>query len=150
MKKSYVVVVAIMALFFAASCGGGSSSLEPATVDLTGTWEISELITEASGVCSGVVGDMSTYTLTAVQDGNDLTVTVGNDALENAGAVFTGTVSGDHINWSGSYPTNGGTTEVTSTDITATNTELSGTGNWNWSDGDDSCSGKTQVTGYKL
>ncbi len=149
MKRTYVLVIAIAALLFTASCGGSTALQEP-TVFLTGTWDISELITEASGVCSDSVGNTSSYTLNVVQDGNELTITVGNDAPENAGAVFTGTVSGDHINWSGSYPTSGGTTEVTSTDITATNTEFSGTANWKWSDGYDSCSGKTQVVGYKI
>lgn len=148
-KRVNTLMVSLIALVFVASCGG-SQALVDATVDLTGSWDFSELITEASGVCSGVVNDFTSYTLIADQNGNDITVTVGNDAPENAGSVFTGTVSGDRINWSGSYPTNGGITEVTSTNITATDSELSGTANWTWSDGYDSCSGKTQVQGYKI
>lgn len=148
-KRIHTLVISLIAMMFVASCGG-SQALVEAAVQLTGTWELGELITQASGVCSDSVGDTSSYTIEVVQNGNDLTVTVGNDAPENAGAVFTGVVSGDKIDWSGSYPTSGGTTDVTGTNITATDNEFNGTANWNWSGGGDSCSGTTQVTGYRL
>ena len=146
MKRISCITLTILLL--AAGCSG-SQALIDAAVQLTGAWNIEELITQASGVCSDSVGDTSSYTLQIVQNGNELIITVGSDAPENAGAIFTGTISGNTIDWQGNYPTNGGTTEVTSTNITATDNDFNGTANWNWSDGNDSCSGTTQVQGTK-
>lgn len=145
MKRILGIAILLAAVSFA-GCGGGGNTLVAPTVDLTGTWEITETITQADG-CD-VVGDVSIWTADVVQTGNNITVTV--TAGDNVGEVFTGTISGNTINWSGSYPTAGGTTNVTSTNVTATDTSLSGTANWNWSDGFDSCSGQTNLTGAKL
>jgi hypothetical protein len=148
--KRLVIVTVMFAAIAITGCGGGGDSLQPPKVDLTGIWEISETITQANSVCAEALGETSTYTLEAVQNGNNLTVTVGDDAPENPGTVFTGTVSGDQINWSGSYPTSGGTTNITGTNITANNSEFSGTANWTWSGDGESCEGQTQVQGYKM
>ncbi len=147
-RKIYVsLILFVMSVGFI-GCGG-SKTLVEATVDLTGTWTITEMISEASSVCSDNVGNIDTYTLEAWQDENDLTVTVGDDAQENAGETFYGTVSGDEVEWTGSYPTSGGTTTINSMNVKATDTSFSGTVNWSWTDGSDSCTGKTQVQGYK-
>lgn len=146
MKKilGAAVVLAVVSMW---GCGGGGSTAAP-TVDLTGSWEVTETISAADGVCSGSLGDVSVWTASVVQSGSDATVTITSG--DNVGAVFHGTISGDKIDWSGSYPTAGGTTTVTGSDVTATNTTLSGTATWEWSDGVDSCSGATNVSGAKI
>jgi hypothetical protein len=151
MKKNYrrialAIFTLLLPAMFTLGCGG-STTLQDPTVNLTGTWTITETITSANSVCSGEVGEIDVWTANVVQNGNDLTVTVTSGSL--TGATFTGTISGDNIDWSGSYPDSGGTTNVTSTDLTATNTTLSGTASWTWSDGADSCSGQTQIAGVK-
>lgn len=131
------------------SCGGGGDNVVTPTVSLSGTWSITETVTSGSGVCADDVGDMRTYTLTVVQSGNNLTATLSGTGTSLDGTVFTGTVSGDQVNWSGSFPEEGGTTTVSDTSITATDTTLSGSADWQWSDGMDSCTGTTSVTGVK-
>jgi hypothetical protein len=135
-----------VALFLFSACGGGGAPLEPPTVDITGNWSVTETITESSGVCDPP-GTTSNWSARAVQNGNDVTVTTTSGAI--TGTVFTGTVSGNKLNWTGSYPDSGGTVTVESSDVTATDTSLSGTTNWSWSDGKDSCTGKTEITGNK-
>lgn len=146
MKKILGLVILMAAVSFAGCGGGGGTTPLPPTVDLTGTWQVTEEITSAQG-CD-VVGEVSTWTAEVVQSGNNITVTI--TAGDNVGATFTGIISGNTINWTGSYPTAGGTTNVTGSNVTATDTTLSGTANWTWSDGYDSCSGQTSVTGTKL
>lgn len=141
-------IIGLAMLVFTYGCGG-STSLLPPTVDLTGTWFISEIITSANSVCSDTVGNTDSYTVTVVQNGNELTVVLGDDAELPSGTTFTGTISGNQINWSGSYPTAGGTTTVNNTDITANDSTMSGTANWSWSDGTDSCQGTTSVSGTR-
>jgi len=140
----------VVALFLTilSGCGGGSAELIAAAVNLTGSWDVSELITTASGICSYRVDDPpDTWSADVVQSGNNVTVTITSG--DNVGTEFTGTISGDKINWKGSYPTSGGTTTVKETDVTATDTSFTGTANWDWTDGTDSCSGTTKLTGYK-
>lgn len=133
-------------MLFAAGCGGGGSDT-PATVDLTGSWEVTETITEADGVCADNLGDTFTWSADVVQTGNSATVTItGGD---NVGTVFTGTISGSTIDWQGTYPTAGGTTTVTGSNVEATNTSLVGTASWEWSDSDNSCTGTTRLSGNK-
>jgi len=145
-RVSGLMVLAAVAIFALYGCGGGGSSLSPPTVNITGDWDVTETITESSGVCDPP-GTTSHWSASAVQSGNDVTVTITSGDL--VGAVFTGTISGDKLNWTGSYPNSGGTLTVESSDVTATNTTLSGTTNWSWSDGKLSCSGRTQITGTK-
>jgi hypothetical protein len=148
--RNTIRALTIIALAFVFCGCGGSKSLVEAAVDLTGSWTVTETITEANSVCAQNVGSSYTYTLIAQQDGNDLTVTIGNDAQENVGMSFYGTVSGYDVEWSGSYPSSGGTTTIKGMDVTATDTSFSGIVNWSWAGGGDSCTGKTQVQGYKI
>ncbi len=145
MKARCWWVLALFVLTMSA-CGGGGGD-QPATVDLTGSWEVTETIIEADGVCADNIGDSFTWTADVVQTGNSATVTI--TAGDNVGTVFTGTISGDQIDWQGSYPTAGGTTTVTGSNVTATNTSLLGTADWEWTDGLNSCSGQTRMTGNK-
>lgn len=149
--RSVLRIPALFIFLLAASCatGTGGGTAPGALVDVTGTWEITETITEASELCEPYINETSTWTADAVQIVNNVTVTVTEG--ENVGTAFEGVVSGFKIDWKGSYPTSDGTTTVTGTDITVYDgTTLRGTANWEWSDGVDSCDGKTEVTGEKI
>ncbi|MFA4875760.1 MAG: hypothetical protein WC956_00390 [bacterium] len=135
-------------LLFVSGCGGGGT--ETATVDVTGSWNVTETITESSGICAVnvPVGTVSIWSADAVQNGNNVTVTI--TAGDNVGSTFTGTISGNQVDWHGTYSGGGGTVTITGTDVTATSTTFSGSSSWEWTDGNDSCSGQTTVTGNKV
>lgn len=121
--------------------GSGPGLLTPST-DLTGNWSISETV-DATDCGEGIYDD--SYTAAVVQNGNTLSVTIG-------GLVFNGTISGSRVSWTGSFPEDGGTTTITSMTLTVdpAGDGLSGDSAWRWSDGADTCSGTTTVTGSKL
>ncbi len=138
-------------LFAMAGCGGvgtGGGTTPAALVDVTGSWEVTETITEASGVCEGSVNEVSAWTFDAVQELSSLTATITSG--EREGTVLTGIVSADKINWHGTYPAGGGTTTITSSNIQVYLGTLNGTENWEWTDGVENCSGKARVIGSKL
>ena len=127
------------------SSGGGGGSPPPAaapTVDAQGTWSIDELVTAASTDCAGEIGTLDTYGITVTQSGANLTV------VTPAG-TFSGTVSGDTIRWTGSFPEDGGTTTITQMTLTVQGDSLSGTSDWTWSDGVFFCTGSTQIGGTR-
>ncbi|MDH5766168.1 MAG: hypothetical protein OEZ38_09145 [Gammaproteobacteria bacterium] len=109
--------------------------------DISGTWAIYEAYTSASAGCSGY----DSYTLTTAQSGNSVTVT------DNSGNVFNGTLSGNKLTWSGSYPDYPGTTSsnVTVT-IGASCTTLTATATWSYSETGFSCSGTSTSTGTRI
>jgi hypothetical protein len=133
-----------IALLGACSGGGGSGGAAPAApiAQISGTWRITEEITTASGPCAGEVGNRASYDLSVSQNGNNITV------VSPAG-TFSGTLNGNRIEWRGSYPEDGGTTTITSMNVTYTATSLAGTTNWTWSNGSSSCSGTTRVDGSR-
>ncbi len=84
-----------------------------------------------------------TYTMTVTQSGNDVTVLV-------SGLSFTGTLEGNRLRWSGSYPDDGGITTA-NVDVTISDdgNSLSGSASWTFTAGSFTCSGTTQVSGVK-
>ena len=134
--------VALLVIFACGSGGGGGGDgggeLVTPSTDITGSWSIQEVIDDTD--CGGT-GDTDSYTAEVVQSGNTLTVTI-------EGEVFTGTISGSTVSWTGSYPDDGGTTTITSLELTVSSggTSLTGTASWTFTNG-VSCSGTTQVTG---
>jgi hypothetical protein len=123
-----------------AACGGGSSGSESSgtCANIAGTWDSSETV-DGSACGSGIFTQQRAYTIT--QTGCAISVTV-------SGATFTGTISGSHLSWSGSYPEDGGTTTITGMNLTLSSDEgtASGTASWTWSGSGTTCAGTTQVT----
>jgi len=61
---------------------------------------------------------------------------------------FIGTVDGNHISWSGSYPEEGGTTTADiSLNISGNN--LNGSAKWTWRGFGEVCSGTTRISGTR-
>lgn len=123
-------------------CGTDETGAPPA-YNVSGQWDVSESMVDCD--CPNCSPNPP-YVLDVTQSGGSLTV---DEA--NLGMTFTGALSGDHINWSGSYPKDGGTTNVHGTDITVTDggARFSGTASWTWSGQGVSCSGTTRVTGQR-
>ena len=74
------------------------------------------------------------------QDGNSISL------LDSDGNSFAGTVAGNTISWTGSFPEDGGTTTIESLTLTLTGDTLSGNSTWSWTDGSASCSGSSQIS----
>lgn len=129
----------LVVLLTAYGCGGGSGGDAATPADFSGTWETTE-IDDATDCGEGVITESRTYTVT--QDGANITVA---DAFGN---VFTGTVDGNYISWTGSYPEEGGTTTIT-IDVTISGDTITGTAAWTWL-GTTTCSGTTEISGNRL
>ncbi len=121
-------------------CGGTTPG--DSTTDLTGTWRINE---SDSSNCGGDGSTTGTWTVT--QTGSSVTVQSGSRNI-----TLSGTLTGNTLNLQGSFPEDGGTTAVTRSNITVgpTGNTISGTETWLWSDGFDSCSGTTTISGSRL
>ena len=140
----YPLIVALpFALTPACSSGGGGGAPAPATVDVSGEWSIAETITSANGDVAGELGRFDSYRIDVIQNGNDISV-------RTPVGSFRGTLSGNRLQWTGSYPEDGGTTTITRMDLVVTGNSLSGDTSWNWSDGFFSGSGTTSVSGQKI
>mgnify|MGYP001481666773 CR=1 FL=1 len=137
----YLVLVAMLVLLFGCGGGGGGSSDTP--LDVAGVWKIVE--TSGANTCDEPVGVVDTYEITVAQDGTELTVTTPM-------GVFTGSIAGDVLKWTGSFDEDGGTTTITLMDLTVSEDgkSISGTADWTWGiDNVISCTGSMSVTGTK-
>lgn len=110
--------------------------------NVTGTWRVTEI---DSSNCDDS-GGTSTGTWNVTQSGRSVTVL----SIER-NIVLTGTITGSTINLQGSFPEDGGTTTVTSTNITvgATGNTITGSETWFWTGFGESCSGTTSVSGSR-
>ena len=106
---------------------GCYSTLPSAPCPATGTWSWIELVTDASGVCSGEVNDLDTDQVTITQTGGDLTLTgiIGLPLATLHGVI---------------YPPQG--TELA-------RIKLTGSEVWNWTGGGGTCAGITSITATK-
>lgn len=142
MNTAGKIVLVLLTLIVAACGGGGGGSSNPQApkapiADLSGTWEITE---SGTSTCVGLQTYTDAYTITVVQNGNDLTITTPDGTV-------TGTIDGNSVSWSGRYPKNGGTTTVVSVNITVSvdGDTLSGSASWSWTNGTESCSGTSEA-----
>src|SRR5687768_16304083 len=104
----YGISTALLLSLLACGGGGGGGGEAPAAPgNAAGTWTVTE--TSTSNNCGDPVDPA--YSITIVQSGSNLTVTTPS-------GVFTGTISGNTVRWTGSYPEDGGTTTINS--LTAT------------------------------
>jgi hypothetical protein len=152
-KKVIIAMVLLAGTGLLFGCGGGSSGGDspnntnpttPAQVDLTGTWQVEQVIT---GNCSGDTYPITEiHIFTGTQQGNSLTF---HDAAD--GTDYTGTISGYTITLKGTVPDGIGTMIINSTCTCAADGEsLTGSGTWTYQEPGYSCNGSAQVTGTKL
>jgi hypothetical protein len=116
---------------------GSLSVAHAATYDATGTWTYT---TSGNWVNSGNAGCSAdpdeTIAVSVTQSGDNVSVDID-------GQVYTGTVSDATYTGTASYPEDGGTTTVTVTFTLTSNSAGSGTAEWWWSDGVESCRSST-------
>lgn len=136
MKKS--ASVSILAIVVLLVVCGSSSVGHAACVEASGTWNTTEQV-DARSCDNGTYSEPGYYTVT--QQGCTLQV---NDGTE----TFNGSISNNNVIWTGSYYDDGGTVTAT-IDITVSGNSLSGSASWTWSDGFDSCSGTTSISGTR-
>ena len=108
----------------------------PEPVDFAGTW-YSRTVNNAVNCGLGEFIDAQTIVVT--QD--DTTITVST----SSGLIFTGTVNGDIIEWTGDIDERGGTTTINSFSVTVSGDSASGSAAWTWTDGTDSCNGTMEI-----
>lgn len=130
--------------------GGGDSGTTPPAPpigDVAGVWTITETSkTSNNALCQPPSSPLEVFNLTVAQNGNSLTVT---DAQAN---VFNGTISGNTVSWTGSYPDGSGTSTISSLSATidaSCNTLSNGTANWSYTEPGFSCSGTTTFIGTR-
>lgn len=147
LKGSFIAALLLMM----ASCGGSDgttgfcafTTLDPVTLDLNGTWQITETTSSSNPDCDG---EVRVYNIEVTVSGNSISV-----FSPDLGTTFTGEISGNEIKWSGSFPDDGGTTTVLCAEITATSSDsITGSSTFEFEDGDIECSGTTSITGFKL
>lgn len=125
------------------ACGSGGGDSVPATPigDITGSWSVTST-DDATACGEGITVDYYSLNVTS-QSGNKISYT-------SNGNNFTGTLSGNKLTSSGSYPEQGGTTTGSTTlTIDSTCSSFSGTGTWSWADGTSSCSGTSKLSGTR-
>lgn len=137
------LIPALMLALTIAGCGGGGGGGgsadnsddggNTATADISGKWDISE---RGTSDCPGEASYSQEYRVTVEQEDNDLTVIAPS-------GTFSGSIDGDEISWSGSYPEDGGTTNITRLTLTisADGDNMVGSADWTWSDDTTSCAG---------
>lgn len=150
---------AIVLAAFITGCGGGGDDAPPPPKEkatppigqISGDWAITEsLMTASDPACEPPNNPLANYTLTIAQSGNDVTVT--DAANPSTPTDFQGTLKGDRLTWSGSFPERGGVTTWNSVNVTVApdcNT-LSGTATWTYvqdAPATFSCTGETTFTG---
>lgn len=147
----------LLVMSFLSACGGGGGGNPPPDDppdtpigEVDGTWMIDE--TDKPSNCA-VPSPIESFNLTVTQNGNDITVT------DEDGNVHSGSISGNNLQWNGSYPdeapdgTPGRTNlqPMTAT-IAADCNSLSGRADWTWTATDGSgyvCSGHTDFVGTR-
>jgi hypothetical protein len=110
--------------------------------NVAGTWSVTEINDERN--CGGGSAETEYMTYSISQNGCNISIT----NLTYGVGPFTGTVDGNHISWSGSYPEEGGTTTADiSLNISGNN--LNGSATWTWRGFGEVCSGTTRISGTR-
>lgn len=141
---SHLVVAVLLPLLFVlsglAGCGGGGGGegTPPPPANVAGSWTVTE--TGTSNSCGEPVD--RPYQISIAQNGSSITVTT-------PVGVFAGSLNGSVLSWAGSYPEDGGTTNIGSLTATVSGDSFSGTSNWTWTGPGGSCSGSTTFSGAR-
>jgi hypothetical protein len=135
----FICVLALSAVFVA--CGGEEAGCAEPAGDATGVWEMTA--TPIEDTCDGEPGAPYTFWVTIMQEGNSLTA-------QTPEGTFPGTICGDRIQMSGSYPEDNGTTtanlELT---VLADGNSVEGSDTWNWTNGVQNCGGSESLVGVR-
>jgi len=109
--------------------------------NIAGNWNLVITVTLATQDCTGEEGEYPAVPVTIIQNGSSLTVSgfLGDGSISLDGSI--GGVNGNVVTIAGSFPEEGGTTTVTHTWSLISLTHMSGTEDWSWTDGQDSCPG---------
>ncbi len=148
MKKSTLILSNILLATMFIGCGGGSDSGAVIPVYVTpisdfsdSTWSITESI-DARGCDNGTFTEHYLMTVLS-QSGNDINIKTNN-------GTYAGNISGDQVSLSGSNIKDGGSNVGTVILTIGSNcNKLSGNSTWIWSDGKDSCSGTSTISGTR-
>lgn len=150
LQQLVLAVLMMASVFLLINCGGGSDDAPVVCTtceSAAGSWQVSENVDVTASSPAGYCSDsVESYVLTAAQSNCQLTVT------DSGSRSYSGQICDRTINWTGSYPEDGGTTVVTAMTATlgASGLSLSGSSTWTWSDGSGSCSGTSSFTASKL
>ncbi len=106
-------------------------------MDVAGVWFSR---TENNAVNCGIGELVDAKTISITQDQDWVTL------LTSSGDIFSGRVDGDIIEWTGSYPENGGMTTYTSASLVVSADAAAGNAAWTWTDGTDSCNGTMDIS----
>ena len=118
---------------------GGDECAEPVG-DVTGVWRMNSTVVDDD--CGE--RENQTFPMAITQDGNRLTAVT--PELE-----FNGTMCGNQIRISGSFPEDDGTVTVNATlDVSADGQSMQGSDTWTWTDGFESCSGSDSLSGTRV
>jgi hypothetical protein len=121
----------------------GTNPLDPSDIpiceDVDGVWD---LTLEIDGTDCGEGSYTDYVTISFLQDGCDLVVPF-DDTIS-----LYGTINGNQITLSGSYPEDNGTTS-TNINFTVSGNNITGSSYWTWSDGYESCSWSEQISGTR-
>jgi hypothetical protein len=145
MKRLLFLMGLVLFLATTICCGGGGdgdSDDGGTCANAAGTWEMTERV-DATDCGDGTYTQHRTYTVT--QSGCTITVV----PSDHPNLSFSGSMSGNQISWSGSWPEDGGTTTA-NISATINGDSISGSFSWSWTDGTDSCNGTTRINGTRL
>ena len=117
-----------------------SFTLATSPINLSGNWNITE--TSGPNNCGETQGVLTNYVGSINQAGTSITASFG-------GGTFSGNLVGNTISLSGSMPEDGGTTSSTMNISVLSGNSLSGSVSWSWSDGGESCSGASSISGSR-
>lgn len=148
MKTILGLIFGVVALVFVgcAGGGGGGGGDDGDANDISGTWTITEIVDESA--CGGGGAELVIYTIDVSQSGTSLTVSA---TINGSTQTFSGSISGNTLQWSGSFAESGGTTTINSLSLTLNSdcSEVTGNSTWTWTDGSDTCSGTSQISGNR-
>ena len=142
-RRFTLFLLTIFATLFLTACfhddDDGSSVCNPPAGDYAGYWTV-------SGSDAGNCGDEGSWSgsATIAVSGNTMT-----GFPTGSNQSHSGTICGNKLTVSTSYPEDGGTTALQFTATFTSNSQVNGSGTWQWSDGSDSCNGTTTFTGTK-
>jgi hypothetical protein len=107
--------------------------------NIADVWSVTVTVTVATGDCAGETGPSPAVPITITQTGSTLSAKgwLGLDSN-----VLTGSTGGDNgnvVTLSGTIPEEGGNTTITHIWTLTSPNSMSGTEDWSWTDGVDSC-----------